>query len=298
MHSWSLVLAVQKIIPPPYVRHEPQKTILYRAVEENFLTFAQAIEETGQGRLPTHVYREVEAYMDCGILACGFIRVRCRNCHYEKLVALSCKRRGFCPSCGGRRMNEVAAHLTDFVFPKVPVRQWVLSLPFLVRYLLAYNPKLTTKILAIFIRVVTNWYQKTARKDGVTCGKVGVITFIQRFGGAINLNVHFHSLFLDGAYYEDEGKWKFHSVRAPRDLEIATLARRINCRVTRYLKRQGLLDSDDIEACERQDGVLSEIGAASIQNLIAVGERKGKKVRRIGRGEAIGDYFVKGKRCA
>ena len=43
-------------------------------------------------------------------------------------------RRGFCPSCGGRRMADTAAHLVDRVLPRVPVRQWVLTLPFCLRF--------------------------------------------------------------------------------------------------------------------------------------------------------------------
>ena len=42
----------------------------------------------------------------------------------DKLVAFSCKRRGFCPSCGARRMAQTAAHLVDHVIPQVAVRQW------------------------------------------------------------------------------------------------------------------------------------------------------------------------------
>ena len=57
----------------------------------------------------------------------GFLRLRCEDCGHEKLVAFSCKRRGFCPSCGARRMAETTAHLVDQVVPQVPVRQWVLS---------------------------------------------------------------------------------------------------------------------------------------------------------------------------
>ncbi|KIG14059.1 Transposon-like protein [Enhygromyxa salina] len=49
-------------------------------------------------------------------------------------MAFSCKKRGFCPSCAGRRMADVAAHLVDEVFPEVPVRQWVCSLPWRLRY--------------------------------------------------------------------------------------------------------------------------------------------------------------------
>ncbi len=55
--------------------------------------------------------------------------VRCGGCGDELLVAFSCKGRGFCPSCTTRRMHDTAARLVDGVLPRVPVRQWVLSLP-------------------------------------------------------------------------------------------------------------------------------------------------------------------------
>ena len=83
----------------------------------------------------------------CGILARGFLRLRCGECGHDKLLALSCKRRGFCPSCGARRMSQTAAHLVDHVMPHVPVRQWVLSLPIPLRVLLAAQPELVTPVL-------------------------------------------------------------------------------------------------------------------------------------------------------
>ena len=46
-----------------------------------------------------------------------FLRVKCDACQAEKLVAFSCKRRGFCPSCGARRMVETAALLVDNILP-------------------------------------------------------------------------------------------------------------------------------------------------------------------------------------
>ncbi|MFT4101734.1 MAG: transposase zinc-binding domain-containing protein [Burkholderiaceae bacterium] len=82
-----------------------------------------------------------------GILACGFLRLRCGDCGHDKLVAFSCKRRGFCPSCGARRMSQTAAHLVDHVIPAVPVRQWVLSLPIGLRLLLSARPELMTPVL-------------------------------------------------------------------------------------------------------------------------------------------------------
>ena len=79
--------------------------------------------------LPEFIKDEFDAFLECGILAHGFLRLRCGECGHEKLVAFSCKRRGFCPSCGARRMAQSAAHLVDCVIPRVPVRQWVLSFP-------------------------------------------------------------------------------------------------------------------------------------------------------------------------
>ena len=77
-----------------------------------------------QGKaLPTHIKKEFEAYLKCGRLEHGFICVRCEGCHHERLVAFSCKKRGFCPSCGARRMAESAALLVDEILPHEPVRQ-------------------------------------------------------------------------------------------------------------------------------------------------------------------------------
>jgi len=90
--------------------------------------FAQT-EETLGASLPQFIKDEFDAFLECGILAHGGPRLRCADCGHDKLVAFSCKRRGFCPSCGARRMSQTAAHLLDHVIPRVPVRQWVLSLP-------------------------------------------------------------------------------------------------------------------------------------------------------------------------
>ena len=107
----------------------------------------------GRGRaLPRYVEGEFEAYLKCGLLEHGFLVVKCDSCQAEKLVAYSCKRRGFCPSCGARRMVETAALLIDEVLPRQPIRQWVLSLPIALRYLLATRPEVVTQVLGIVYR--------------------------------------------------------------------------------------------------------------------------------------------------
>jgi hypothetical protein len=79
---------------------------------------SRAEEERALGGLPRWVERELRSYLACGILARGFCRVHCSSCGADVLVQFSCKGRGFCPSCGGRRMAEAAAHLCDHVMPE------------------------------------------------------------------------------------------------------------------------------------------------------------------------------------
>ena len=113
---------------------------------------------SGVGKpLPEYVQEEFEAYLKCGRLEEGFLRVRCEECHAEKLVAFSCKKRGFCPSCGGRRMAETAALLADEVLPERPLRQWVLSLPHALRFLLATDPDALTLVLGVVYRTISRY---------------------------------------------------------------------------------------------------------------------------------------------
>ncbi len=134
-----------------YQRHRPEKTLLYQLVSKHYPDFRRQLAEEGR-TLPDYVQREFEEYLKCGRLEHGFLRVRCETCHEERLVAFSYKRRGFCPSCGARRMAESSALLVDEVFPHQPVRQWVLSFPFQLRFLFASRPVITGQVLGIVNR--------------------------------------------------------------------------------------------------------------------------------------------------
>ena len=111
---------------PGYERRRPEATLLWQLVEAHWPRFLEAAAEEGKA-LPRYVLDEVEAYGKCGRLEHGFARLQCAACHHEVQVAFSCKRRGFCSSCGVRRMHTTAAHLAAEMLPDVPVRQWVLS---------------------------------------------------------------------------------------------------------------------------------------------------------------------------
>jgi hypothetical protein len=115
-----------------YARRRPEATALHQVVRGNLLTLYAAIEQGFAAPLPEFVKGELEGYVDCGVLARGFALLKCENpdCRDKKLVAFSCKGRAFCPSCLGRRMAEASANLVDHVLPKVPLRQFVFTVPF------------------------------------------------------------------------------------------------------------------------------------------------------------------------
>ena len=90
-------------------------------------------------------------------------------------------------------MAEASAHLVDHVFPKVPVRQWVISFPWRLRYLLALDPSLCRDVRKIFLRAVFSFYARKPSTIGIEGGRTGAVNQIQRFGSALNSNLHFHA---------------------------------------------------------------------------------------------------------
>ncbi|WP_222595369.1 transposase, partial [Corallococcus exiguus] len=118
-----------------YRRRQPEGTVLYEAVRENLATLLAEASDVGRG-LPRYVERDFARYLECGVLVHGFARVRCESCKDELLVAFSCKGRGVCPSCNAKRAQVTAVHLVERVLPHVPYRQWTLSFPHRVRWVL------------------------------------------------------------------------------------------------------------------------------------------------------------------
>ena len=133
----------------------------------------------------------------------------CRSCHESIVVAFSCKARGICKSCDGRRMTEVAAHWVDEVIPAVPVRQFVLTFPWDLRYLLAWNAPLRTAVLTAFQRALEAHYRKQALADGGEDPKYAAVSVVQRFDGAVRLCLHVHVLCADGAFCKAPSGRKF-----------------------------------------------------------------------------------------
>src|SRR5215471_1825439 len=103
---------------PTYAPRDPSHTVLYAVIAEHLETFLALFhDDPNTSGLSAYVQREFYDYLRCGILVHGFLRLGCDTCKHELLVFFSCKRRGFCPSCAGRRMAQMAAHLVEQVIP-------------------------------------------------------------------------------------------------------------------------------------------------------------------------------------
>lgn len=250
-----------------YTPRRPTETVLYAVVRDWLETFLAHARETYEAPVPRYVERELRGYLRCGVFAHGFIRARCDACGHELLVAFSCKARAACPSCTGRRMANVAAHLVDRVLPAVPLRQWVLSLPFELRRLAAFRADVLSALSRIFHDAVFARYALWAKRDGLGAAPTGAVCHVQRFGSSINLHVHFHSLVLDGVFTRDDaGRPMFHPAPAPRGDELEAILRRVHARAASWLGRHGLLDVETAaEPEDRRPTPLDACASAAMQ---------------------------------
>jgi hypothetical protein len=181
-------------------------------------------------------------------------------------------------------MMERASHLVDHVLPAdVPVRQWVLSVPHRLRYRLAYDHRLCRTVLQVFVRALRSAYRRQGRRQGLGGGETGMVTSIQRFGGAVNAHLHFHTIVLDGLFVrEPDGTLRFHAAALPTDGDV----RRVVARVRRRLERLGLAaaasDDDDADPLAEESPALAGLSRAAILGRAALGPRAGRGPERIG----------------
>jgi hypothetical protein len=288
----------------PYIQRKPADTALWQAVQANWLPFRAEARKGGEDRqIPGFVERAFERFLDCGNHSAGFARVRCTSCGDDLLVAFSCKARGLCPSCDGRRMAEQAAHLVDHVIPKVHVRQWVLTLPYWLRYRVASDSKLFTDVIRVWIATVQAWYRARAKEDcGIAGGQCAAVSAIQRFGDGLRLNPHVHTLFADGVWHLPAGADKpvFVRVRGPKQQDVQRVALSARRRIIRRLARVGILQADELDAdfdqfAEREP-TLALCMSASLLDRVAVGKRKKQLVMRLR--EEVVEVKPHGSKCA
>jgi hypothetical protein len=198
---------------PPAATYEPRdpsRTVLSQVIAEHLETLLASLHDDPDATgLPAYVQRELYDYLHCGILAYGFLRLGCESCQQEVLLAFRCKRRGLCASCAGRRMAQTAAHLVEGVMPWVPTRPWGVSVPMPLRSWTAPSRDLTAQVHAIIRTTIAPFSVNQAVTRGAKRHNVqpGSVTFLQRFGGALQLNLHDHVIVIEGVFLDrtDQG---------------------------------------------------------------------------------------------
>lgn len=242
-----------------YRRRTPERTVLHELVAQHAQTMLAELRDADPdgGGLPRYVERELAAYLKCGILAHGFARVRCQTCRDEIVVAFSCKSRGICPSCTARRMADTAAHLVARVLPRAPYRQWVFTVPKPLRLVLARDPAWARWVGQLVVRAIGAWQRRIARARGLVAPRTGAVVFRQRFGGLVNLNVHYHLVVPDGVFGDDGEQLRFVMLPVPTNQDVLEILDRIVRRVARRLAAEAC-DDDDMPAAS---DVLAQVQA-------------------------------------
>lgn len=277
-----------------YARRRPEETALYQCVAEHWPEFREHLEQ--RGGLPKFVEEEFQAYLGCGRLEAGCLELQCRSCGHSLLVALSCKRRGFCAACLGRRMSDTAVHLEQEVLPEVPVRHWVCTFPWGVRAVLGYDKELGREAASAFAKELSRSLKRRAKKQlglrSVDEALTGLVVVVQRTDGALRLNVHLHVLGLDGVYVDHEhGELRFHTLGTPSSVEVGDIARRTALRLHRAFQKKGrhspwdedhaFADSGDADPFSLEEPGLFACYQAAASGVAVSAERAGQPVLRL-----------------
>ena len=152
-------------MPGIYRPRHPERTVLYRVLFHNFSRFLTVYEgrfEKEYGHFRPVVKEVVERYLDCGNPRSGFARIRCPDCHGERLLTFSCKTRGFCPSCHAKRREEWGQWMRETLLLDVPHRQVVLTIPKTLRIFFKYRRRLLGELCRAAVRTLTAYYEALA----------------------------------------------------------------------------------------------------------------------------------------
>jgi hypothetical protein len=198
----------------------------------------------GERVLAGYAEEALRGFLECGVARFGVVRYLCRECGESVFVAYSCKRRGVCPSCDGKRSAVTSGRAMEALLPRVAYRQWVLVIPKRLRYFVNRTPCLAGEVNRILRNVLADYYRRVC--GGVATSAPAQIDVLQRFGSEINLHLHIHSVVSDGVFTpEGEKGIRFHPAAGPisaQDREAMTEA--IRRRVLRRFRRRGVIDEE------------------------------------------------------
>ncbi len=137
--------------------------------------------------------------------------------------------------------------MADHVIPRLPVRQWVLSVPKRLRYFLQADPAVQNLALHIFLSAVEQGLRAACPVAPIPTSRIGAVAFIHRFGALLNPHVHFHCVVVDGVFEADNEAGesvRFHETPALSAEQLADIQCNIRRRLLRALTRRGLIEPE------------------------------------------------------
>ena len=175
-----------------------------RAGARSSRDFLAHARETYAAPLPRYVQEELRGYLRCGVFAHGFVRAHCDGCGHDLLVAFSCKARGVCPSCAGAAHGEHRRALgrsraSRSARAPVGALASIRAAPARGVSMRRCSPRSHVSSPRHSRIGIGKW----GSREGLGPSQTGAITFVQRFGSSLNLNVHLHVVVLDGVFVRD-----------------------------------------------------------------------------------------------
>jgi hypothetical protein len=187
-----------------YRPRNAQDTALYHLVEDHFEELERVWDERYEreyGFWRPEIRRVVEQFLECGDLRCGFARLRCAACRKDLLLPYSCRRRCFCPSCHQKRALLFAEHVDEEVLGDLPVRQYVVTIPKMLRLCFKYDRKLLGLLSQCFYGSIKELFQETSHERH---SLPGMIASLQSYGDEpTRFHPHLHSLVTDGLVFPE-----------------------------------------------------------------------------------------------
>jgi len=208
-------------------------------LEDYFETFVRIYDEhfsRQYGFWRPYVEQVIHRYLDCGDPHNGFARVKCKDCGHEYLLAFSCKRRHFCPSCHQKRVVEFGEWLCMDVLKKIPHRHFVFSIPKIFRRYFLYDRKLLADLSRYAWESLKTFLQEAVpANDPIP----GAVIAVQTFGDFLGFNPHTHILVTDGCFYGNRGMF-----RVAPPLELKKLEATFRHTVLRMLLNKGKITQE------------------------------------------------------
>jgi len=227
--------------PSVYRPRNVRATALYQLLETNYEQVKTLWEdrfEKTYGFWRGFVDTVVARYLDCGTEEAGFARLRCEACGAEKLLTLSCKQRGICPSCDAKRAAAFAAFLHDELLEDVGHTLFSFTLPKILRPYFMRHRELLSDLARLAYETLHELMSEAVDDKKARPGGVAVP---QTFGSLINPHPHVHCLASRGVW-DVHGRWL-----AVPYLDTAAAQRLFRHKTLRLLKRKGLLSDERIE---------------------------------------------------